>query len=115
MNWLVLTDERVVEELRERCRLERLSRNIRQVDLAERAGVSITTLRRFETDAESSPSLESFVRIVRALGGLDVLEQLFGARPLDPLNLESTGRERARRTPSSTAEPASDWAWGDEQ
>ena len=113
MDWLVLTDDRIVDQLRERCRRERLNQNIRQVDLAERAGISVTTLRRFEGDTDASPSLESFVRIVRALGGLDVLEHLFAERPLDPLGLEPDTRERARRTSSATT--TDDWTWGDER
>ena len=44
MTWLVLTDDQVIAELRERCRSERLAQNIPQGALAERAGLSLSLI-----------------------------------------------------------------------
>lgn len=113
MNWLFLTDDAVIAELRERCRSERLLQNMTQEDLATRAGLGINTIRRFEGDDSYSPSLKTFTRIIRVLGGLDVLEQILPERPLDPLNPDASGRLRA--SPTTTKPTASEWAWGDQQ
>ena len=113
MDWLFVTDEVSVEELRRRCRRERLAQNITQADLALRAGVSVNTIRRFERDDDSSPSLETFVRVVRVLGGLEVLEQVLPERPLDPLNPDAPERRRAR--PSAPETSAGEWTWAEPQ
>lgn len=114
VDWLFLTDEAIIEQLRERCRRERLLQNITQEDLAQRAGLGINTVRRFERDDDYSPSLETFVRITRVLGALDVLEQMLPERPLDPLKPDASERRRAR---PSTPAPAADgeWTWGEPQ
>ena len=46
-----------------------------QVELAEKAGVTTITLRRFEKDG--SGSIETLIRIARALGEDDKLQALF--------------------------------------
>lgn len=113
MDWLFLTDEVIIEELRARCRRERLAQNITQSDLAARAGIAVNTLRRFEGDDDSSPSLETFVRVLRVLGGLDVLEQVFPERPLDPLDPDASERRRAR--PAAPTAAAGEWTWAEPQ
>jgi transcriptional regulator with XRE-family HTH domain len=113
MDWLFLTDDVVIAELRQRCRRERLLQNMTQQDLAERSGVGINTVRRYERDHDYSPSLETFIRIIRVLGALDVLEQILPERPLDPLNPQASERRRAR---SSAAKPrAGEWTWGEQE
>ena len=114
MDWLFLTDHAISEQLRERCRRERLLQNITQEDLAERAGLGVNTVRRFERDDDYSPSLDTFIRIIRVLGALDVLEQILPERPLDPLNPDASERLRAR--PASPAAAADgEWTWGEPQ
>lgn len=113
MDWLFLTDDVVIAELKERCRRERLAQNMTQQDLAKRAGLGINTVRRYEGDENYSPSLETFIRIIRVLGALDVLEHVLPKRPLDPLNPDVSERRRARPT---TAKPAAgEWTWDDDQ
>lgn len=111
MDWLFLTDEAIIVELQERCRQERLAQNMTQDELAKRAGLGINTIRRFEGDSGYSPTLDTFIRIIRVLGALDVLEQILPERPLDPLNPDASERLRARPTKPT----AGDWAWGDQQ
>ncbi|MCU1482388.1 MAG: helix-turn-helix domain protein [Subtercola sp.] len=59
--------------------------------LAERAGISVVTLRRLEKGdgSDGSVSLETFLRVVRSLGLLDTLEAA-----VDPYNTD-VGRLRA--------------------
>ena len=62
---LATTDE-IAEELATRLRARRLVQNIRQRELAARAGISRKTLTTFEQSGKVS--LDVFLRIVAALG-----------------------------------------------
>ncbi len=90
----------------------RLSQNISQQQLAERAGVSRSTLTRL---ADGKPiSLDSFVRVMQALGLSDHLAALLpdpSVRPVERVRLDGGERQRAGR--KSAAAPAP-WTWGDE-
>ena len=57
----------------------RLSLHLKQSQLAERSGVTLSTLRRFEQSGEIS--LVSLAKIALALGVLDDLDTLFTADP----------------------------------
>lgn len=107
MTWLVLTDDQVIDELRERCRSERLAQNLSQGDLAERAGLSRGTVARFENDS-NTPGLETLVAILRVLGGLEALEHVLPPRPIDPLSPGVPDRQRATAR-QFQARPNVDW------
>lgn len=111
MDWLFLTDDGVIDELRGRCRRERLAQNLSQAEVAERAGINRETVRRFEAD-EYSPTLATFVAVLRALGGLDALEQILPERPLDPLRPNAPTRRRAGRSASPSP---GEWTWNEPQ
>ena len=107
MTWLVLTDDQVIDELRGRCRTERLAQNLSQGALAERAGLSRDTIARFENDS-TTPSLETLVAILRVLGGLEALEHVLPPRPIDPLSPGTPDRQRATAR-QFQARPSTDW------
>jgi transcriptional regulator with XRE-family HTH domain len=64
----------ICQELGLRLKSQRLMKNIKQQDLASRAGVSVGTVKNLESKGQSS--LESFVRIVMALDMTQELESL---------------------------------------
>jgi len=104
MTWLVLTDDQVINELRERCRSERLAQNLSQGALAERAGLSRATVARFENDS-NTPGLETLVAILRTLGGLEALEQVLPPRPIQTGNEQPPASSKFGRRPSGLAAP----------
>lgn len=61
-------------ELSERHRSARKKVGLSQVELAERSGVSLGTLKRFETTGKIS--LESFLKLLLVLGRINEMEQL---------------------------------------
>ena len=63
------TLENIVSRLARRIRADRLRRDWKQSTLAERSGVSLATLRRYERTGRTS--LENFLRLCSALGRLD--------------------------------------------
>lgn len=94
-------------------RLERirLSKNISQTKLAHEAGVSRSTLTRIAVG--QSISLDSFIRVAKALGLADHLAALLPDPQLRPVELaRQTGQHRRRASnPRKTTQP---WSWGDE-
>jgi len=91
----------------------RLSRNITQVQLAEEAGVSPRTIGRLEKG--HGVSLDTFIRVLRALGvqqNLAVLLPDPSVRPVERMGATGVERRRARPSQRST-ERSTAWAWGD--
>ncbi len=86
--------------LAERARAERLRQNLTQETLARAAGISLSTLRRFERTG--SIALAALVEIAFALRRMDGFDALFPAPPARSL-FEAAHRERrrARRTDAS--------------
>ena len=65
---LLITPAKAQKKLAESTRARRLQMELTQVGLAERAGVPLATLRKFEQ--KGSISLESFLKLQMVLGGL---------------------------------------------
>ena len=91
-------------ELAARVKARRLALNITQAELAERSGVSLGSLRRFETTGEIS--LRAFLELALILGELKEFSSLF--RPLQTVSLfEEAPRPRQRsRKKAPTKESA---------
>lgn len=110
------SDTAVLEQLGARLSRNRLERNISQAHLAEEAGLSKNTVERLE--AGKSVKLESFVRILRALGQLDLLEQLLPEplpSPIQRVRLQGKKRQRASgRRERPRPDEQTPWRWGDE-
>ena len=105
MRWNIATDEEISRELGERIRRERLSRNLSLSTLAETAGVSRLTLQKVE--AGHSPSVNTLLGILRALGFLDRLESLLPPPEISPIELaDRQGKARQR---ASRSTPAPEW------
>jgi transcriptional regulator with XRE-family HTH domain len=115
-----LTDDAVLEELGSRLARARLERDLTQQQLAQEAGISVDTVRRLER--KQSITLTALLRILRALGQLDVLDLVLQAElpsPIEQLERERRRRQRAsgahsraRKSPPH-AEPGA-WDWGGE-
>ena len=113
----LLSDETVLGELGGRLAQTRLERNISQSRLAGEAGVAKTTVERLERGG--GIQLESFVRILRALGLLDRLDVVLSEplpSPIERLKLQGRQRRRARdaRSQAPSPEDAGPWRWADD-
>jgi transcriptional regulator with XRE-family HTH domain len=71
----LLSPPEICEAMASRLRETRLLANLSQKGLAERAGVSLGTLKRFEHTGQAS--LEAVVRLAVALGVEDQFENVF--------------------------------------
>ena len=108
------SSEVIIDALCRRIDQIRLSRNISQAELAQKAGVSRSTMTRL-ADGRAI-SLDSFVRVMRALDLTEHLAALLpdpGVRPIDRLQFDGAGRQRAGR--SQEKAPSGEWTWGDQK
>ena len=97
LNFNLATPEEVGRELGARVRHHRLTRELRQRELAERAGISVAALRKIEREGQAP--LEAFIRVVMTLGMSDQLLALLDTRATSIKDMEqaSTLRQRAPR------------------
>ena len=93
--------------LGERLRSLRLSRNSSQRELADKAGLSLRAVHNLENGAGST--LDSFVRVLKALNATDAIERLVPQPRVSPLALLKTGGQprRVRRPRTPPAPPIS--------
>lgn len=87
--------------LRDRFKARRLAMNLSQAGLAERSGVNLSSLKRFEKTALIS--LESLLKIAFVLGAIDDFDRIAaedqnapGARSLDVILASRRTRNRGR-------------------
>ena len=92
--------------------LFRMSRNMRQLDLANAAGISRATLSRIESG--QGGTIDTMLRLMRALGIADRIGQLIPDASKSPLIANRDGevtRERVRLPARREQKP---WVWADE-
>jgi len=111
IDFSIASSDAVISALFQRIEQLRLSRNISQAALAKEAGVSRSTITRLASG--ENISVDSFVRVMQALGLADHLAALLpnpNIRPVERIRLEGT--ERRRASPKRKAAEA--WTWGNE-
>ncbi len=111
VDFATASSDTVIRALFKRIEEIRLSRNISQADLAREAGVSRSTITRLARG--DGISVDSFVRILKALGLADHLAGLLpnpDVRPVERIRMTGSQRQRASRK----QKPAQAWTWGDE-
>lgn len=109
------SDDTVLRELGSRLARTRLEGNLSQEQLAIEAGVSKATIER--TEAGEPVKSTSLVRVLRALGKLEVLDRLLPEplpSPIERLRLQGRQRRRAASPRRANAKEAEPWRWGDE-
>ncbi len=92
------TTKEILREVGARLRGFRLQQNVTQAKLAKTAGVGHATVKRAE--AGENVSLETIVKILRALGRIEALDSFLPEPLVSPIRLadqRERGRQRARR------------------
>lgn len=82
MNVYSLTDGAIQKRIGERLKSLRLRQNITQLRLATEAQVSLSSIKKFEKGVIGS--FDSFIRDLRTLGNLDVLQPLVEDEQMSP-------------------------------
>lgn len=105
----------MLAELGQRAQQYRIGMNLTQVELAKHAGVSRSTVERFE--AGSSVQLDKLLRILRALRLSANLDQLIPESSIRPIQLADSKvetRKRAYKRRNGSAKEQA-WTWGDKK
>jgi transcriptional regulator with XRE-family HTH domain len=89
------TPEQVRETLAARFKALRLARGWKQTTLAQRSGVSLASLRRFEESGQVS--LANLLALAFALNRLDDFDALFQAPPASSIDELAAGEARPTR------------------
>lgn len=96
------TPKEVRQEIASRARERRLALNLSQQDLAERSGVSLGSIKRFESSG--LVSLSSLLEIALVLGCLADFDELFVTRD-KPVSLFETEPKKRKRSSRKKNEP----------
>ena len=103
-----------IAELGSRISRHRLNQDLSQAELARRAGISLRTVARME--AGEAVQLESFLRLLSALGLEGALGSLIPEVPESPIRQLERGPAERQRASRRREEPEkSDWEWGEEE
>lgn len=110
-----LSDQLIHDELCHRFKMARLEINITQAELAERAGVSLITVKRAES-GKGNITLMTLIALMRGLGRLDQLNNFLPEPSVSPLQLKASAGQRRQRASSRSEvhEAVTGWKWGDE-
>ena len=81
-NIYILTDTELCNRIAAKIKTVRLRQNMSQAELADKSGVSISTIKRME-DGEVK-NFESLIRVLRTLGKLDIFVPLVEEEQLSP-------------------------------
>lgn len=81
-NIYMLTDIEICDKIGVKIKTVRLKQNMSQEELANKSGVSISTIKRMEEGEVKT--LESLIRILRTLGKLDIFIPLVEEEQLSP-------------------------------
>ncbi|MBO4408865.1 MAG: helix-turn-helix domain-containing protein [Clostridiales bacterium] len=106
-----LNDEKVIlTELAERIKQYRISMQMTQAELADKAMVSLRSIGRFEKGEDIT--LSNLIKILKALGLAGNINTLVPDHEIRPAYYagRNTKRQRAERKKDNS----SDWKWGDE-
>ena len=98
------TTDEILIELGDRLRRYRLQQNRTVDEMSADAGVGFSTARRAESGA--NPTLETLVKLLRALGRLDALESFLPTPVVSPIQMAAlSGRRRQRASQPRLKKP----------
>ena len=116
INWKLLKDEKVVEQLGKELRRMRLERNLSQAEVATRAGLDRTTIVKLE--AGRAATLLTVVQVLRAMDRLEVLDGFHEEPQLTPYQVveqqerySAKQRKRASRSTATIVPPKPKSTW----
>ena len=94
------SDSEIAQEIAHWVARERLTQNLSQQDIYRKAAIAGSTYKKFEQTGETS--LVRLIAMLRAIGRLDVLEQMLASQPkVSPMQKltgqQPVSRKRARK------------------
>lgn len=106
-------NEMIMKEMGIRIKDTRISIELTQQGLAERAGISQRTIERIENG--ENVKVENIINVLRAMQLLQNLENLVPEQRLRPTELYDNHKKRVRAVSKKHADITIEWKWGDEE
>lgn len=101
-----ISNQDIIALLCQRLKEYRLAARMSQKELAERSGVSLTTICHLEQGANRNITLNNFISLLRAVGMEQRLHELLPELPMPPMALKQINKfipKRVRRSSDDTA------------
>ena len=93
--WTDLSDPAIIKQLGDRIKELRIRRGMRQEDLADKSGISLSTITKIEKGLPVSILL--FISVLRTLGLLENLDLLIPEIGISPIQMRKLkGKEKIR-------------------
>lgn len=109
----VLADEVIQRKIGDRLKALRLKQNITQQSLAEESGVSLSSVKKIEKGEIGS--FDTFLRVLRTLGKLDVLLPLVEEEQMSPNEyyklMQTVGDHQRKRAARKTQKEKEGQSW----
>lgn len=94
-----LSNAEIIQSLGAQFKAYRLNANMTQKEVADKAGVSLITLRSFETGKATNINMNNLLSLLRVINNLDGITEVLPEIPISPyllLKLQSKQRKRAK-------------------
>lgn len=91
------SDTQILQMLGMRFRDYRLGINLSQGEMAKAAGVSVSTIHKFETGTISNMTVTNLMALLRQVGLLDRMDELIPEQPANPYLETKSSQQRVRR------------------
>lgn len=92
-----MSNPEIISELGRRFKEYRLSAMLTQKEAAERAGVSLITLRQFENSRSYNINMGNFLALLRVVGCLEQVDGILPEMPVSAYAIEQLMQRRPKR------------------
>ena len=112
MDVYMLTDGAIMRQIGSKLKELRIERDLKQSDLTDASGVSVSTISAIENG--KAASLITIVQLLRALGHLDYLDSFFQEETISPIAYEklmknNKKKERVRSANEKITKEGTEW------
>ena len=94
---LAQSNAEIVQGLGEQFKDYRLNAKLTQQEVADQVGVSLITIRNFETGKAKNITLSNLLSLLRVVGRLEAVNELFPPIPLSPYMLSELNANKPKR------------------
>lgn len=92
-----MSNPEIISELGRRFKEYRLSAMLTQKEAAERAGVSLITLRQFENGRSYNINMGNFLALLRVVGCLEQIDELLPEMPVSAYAIDRLIQKKPKR------------------
>ena len=92
-----LSNTEIIQSLGAQYRSYRLNANLTQKEVAEKAGVSLITLRAFETGKATNITMGNLLALLRAINNLECITEILPEIPISPYLLARLLKKQRKR------------------